>query len=103
VKAGFNVQKTIIIDNSPAAYMFDSDNAIPIAHYFAQNDEEVFPFVRLFFYFHSFKFKDRELLCLLPILNGLRSVYDTRSILNLRSLTRPESPPPPYDLKWPEE
>ena len=41
VHCGFDVKKTVIVDNSPMAYVFDEQNAIPIGHYFATNDNEV--------------------------------------------------------------
>eukprot|EP00008_Paramoeba_atlantica_P003970 CAMPEP_0201492232 /NCGR_PEP_ID=MMETSP0151_2-20130828/32318_1 /ASSEMBLY_ACC=CAM_ASM_000257 /TAXON_ID=200890 /ORGANISM="Paramoeba atlantica, Strain 621/1 / CCAP 1560/9" /LENGTH=275 /DNA_ID=CAMNT_0047878929 /DNA_START=11 /DNA_END=838 /DNA_ORIENTATION=+ len=71
VRAGFDVSKTIIIDNSPDAYTHDHDNAIPIGHFYPSN------------------VKDEELLSLLPILYCLRAVVDVRSVLSLHSLRSP--------------
>mmetsp|Transcript_29872 Transcript_29872/g.83477 ORF Transcript_29872/g.83477 Transcript_29872/m.83477 type:complete len:293 (+) Transcript_29872:298-1176(+) len=68
-RAGFDVRSTIIVDNSPVAYAHDVDNAIPIDHYFAKNDDA-----------------DDELLRILPILYGLQIVADVRSVLSLHNI-----------------
>ena len=54
---------TIIIDNSPTCYMFHPANAVPIASWFDDQD-------------------DQELLDLLPILQDLNLVEDVRVVLD---------------------
>eukprot|EP00052_Salpingoeca_macrocollata_P021311 m.182227 g.182227 ORF g.182227 m.182227 type:complete len:280 (+) comp21500_c0_seq2:2182-3021(+) len=60
----------LIIDNSPAAYMLQPENAVPIKTW---TDD---PY-------------DEELLTLLPLLDSLRFVRDVRSVLGLRTRASP--------------
>ena len=89
VNNGFDVRTTVIVDNSPDAYQFDPDNAVPIGHYFATEGEvEVSPLLLSFFYILlTLLFQDSELIDLLPLLHSLLSVYDVRSVLSLRSMS----------------
>jgi len=59
-----DLSKIIIIDNSPIAYSWNKENAIPITDWFADNP------------------KDEALLQLLPFLSALRFSSDVRSSLN---------------------
>ncbi|KAI5476806.1 protein phosphatase [Pseudohyphozyma bogoriensis] len=61
---GRKMEDCIIIDNSPAAYIFHPNNAIPITTWY--NDPH-----------------DTELLNLIPFLSDLAQVDDVRSVLNL--------------------
>jgi len=58
-KLGRDIKKVIIIDNSPASYMFNPENAVPVESWF---DDE----------------NDRELLDLIPSLEQLAKVSDVR-------------------------
>ena len=58
----------IIIDNHPASYRMNPDNAIPISSFTAQMA-------------HT----DTELLKLLPLLEALQCVHDVRAVLELRN------------------
>mmetsp|Transcript_15980 Transcript_15980/g.32825 ORF Transcript_15980/g.32825 Transcript_15980/m.32825 type:complete len:268 (+) Transcript_15980:211-1014(+) len=61
-----DLSQVVIVDNSPAAYTYNADNAVPISTWY--NDRE-----------------DDALLGLLPLLSGLVLLNDVRSILSLRN------------------
>ena len=61
---GRPIADTIILDNSPASYIFHPHNAVPVSSWF--NDPH-----------------DAELMDLVPFLIDLKSVGDVRGILNL--------------------
>ncbi|XP_065834044.1 phosphatase Herzog-like [Oscarella lobularis] len=61
-KLGRPLKSTIILDNSPASYLFHPDNAVPVASWF--EDPE-----------------DRELLELIPFFEGLNAVDDVCKVL----------------------
>eukprot|EP01116_Phalansterium_solitarium_P006939 TRINITY_DN19377_c0_g1_i1.p1 TRINITY_DN19377_c0_g1~~TRINITY_DN19377_c0_g1_i1.p1 ORF type:complete len:281 (-),score=93.20 TRINITY_DN19377_c0_g1_i1:451-1293(-) len=61
-----DLSQVVIIDNSPAAYSLNRENAIPIADWLGDNAQ------------------DEALLTMLPFLNALRHISDVRSILSLR-------------------
>lgn len=66
-----DLSKVILVDNSPAAYMLNPENALPCSTW--EGDPE-----------------DTELLSLLPILASLQaSTKDVRSVLSLRLLSMP--------------
>eukprot|EP00163_Fabomonas_tropica_P016630 TRINITY_DN29748_c0_g1_i1.p1 TRINITY_DN29748_c0_g1~~TRINITY_DN29748_c0_g1_i1.p1 ORF type:complete len:299 (-),score=24.16 TRINITY_DN29748_c0_g1_i1:109-1005(-) len=65
-KLGQHPKHTIIIDNSPVAYSYNQDVALPIKGWYNDNDD------------------DTELLDMLPFLEALRFCQDVRSILSLR-------------------
>mmetsp|Transcript_19397 Transcript_19397/g.33338 ORF Transcript_19397/g.33338 Transcript_19397/m.33338 type:complete len:281 (+) Transcript_19397:46-888(+) len=73
---GQDLSKTILIDNSPAAYSLNPENAIPIAGWSNR----------------SLRRDDDALLLLLPFLEALRFVQDVRSILSLRLLSTSTTP-----------
>ncbi len=60
---GRAITDTIILDNSPASYIFHPNNAVPVSSWF--NDPH-----------------DAELVDLIPFLVDLTSVPDVRGILN---------------------
>jgi carboxy-terminal domain RNA polymerase II polypeptide A small phosphatase len=60
---GRPIADTIILDNSPASYIFHPDNAVPVSSWF--NDVH-----------------DAELTDLIPFLADLTDVSDVREILN---------------------
>lgn len=62
-KIGRPLKSVIIIDNSPASYMFNPENALPCESWF---DDE----------------NDTELLDMLPLLEDITRVDDVRTILN---------------------
>ena len=61
-----DLSKTMIIDNSPASYMLQEENAIPIEGWISDPT-------------------NYDLLYLIPFLAALRFVKDVRSILRLRT------------------
>mmetsp|Transcript_17438 Transcript_17438/g.25943 ORF Transcript_17438/g.25943 Transcript_17438/m.25943 type:complete len:234 (-) Transcript_17438:63-764(-) len=61
-RLGRPLEKTIIIDNSPASYLFHPENALPILSWF---DDE----------------NDTELLDLIPFLEDITKVDDVRTVL----------------------
>mmetsp|Transcript_23062 Transcript_23062/g.58471 ORF Transcript_23062/g.58471 Transcript_23062/m.58471 type:complete len:245 (-) Transcript_23062:206-940(-) len=63
-----DMNRTIVIDNSPEHYRCNPENAIPISSWTHKQDDE-------------------ELLSLLPMLNALRHLRDVRSVLKLRLKT----------------
>lgn len=63
--AEHDLSKAIIIDNSPLSYRLNEENAIPIEGWISDPS-------------------DRDLLFLIPVLQGLRHVTDVRSLLSLR-------------------
>eukprot|EP01101_Sappina_pedata_P005763 TRINITY_DN2717_c0_g1_i1.p1 TRINITY_DN2717_c0_g1~~TRINITY_DN2717_c0_g1_i1.p1 ORF type:complete len:291 (+),score=61.01 TRINITY_DN2717_c0_g1_i1:97-969(+) len=97
--AGFDLPTTIIVDNSPVSYVVNQDNAIPIDHFYANEASHYMsvPGSHSIFSNQSGSMsgqsqksigpndwkKDRALLDLLPILNGLRYTHDVRSVLGL--------------------
>lgn len=62
-RLGRDLKDVIIIDNSPSAYMFQQENAIPIISWY-QNKS------------------DKELIKLIPILTNLAKVDDVRAQLS---------------------
>ncbi|GAB5366073.1 hypothetical protein AAMO2058_001113100 [Amorphochlora amoebiformis] len=60
-----NLERTIIIDNTPAAYSLNKENAIPMKPFYDDPN-------------------DRELLSCMPFLMALRTVDDVRTILGRR-------------------
>lgn len=62
-KLGRELQKVIIVDNSPASYIFHPENAVPVASWFDDMN-------------------DRELLDLLPFLENLSKVDSVYRLLN---------------------
>jgi len=58
-KLGRDIKRTVIIDNSPASYMFNPENAVPVESWF---DDE----------------NDTELLSLMPVLEQLSKANDVR-------------------------
>ncbi|CAH1249509.1 carboxy-terminal domain RNA polymerase II polypeptide A small phosphatase 1-like isoform X2 [Branchiostoma lanceolatum] len=61
-RLGRDLCKVIIVDNSPASYIFHPDNAVPVASWFDD-------------------MSDTELLDLIPFLEGLAKVDDVYSVL----------------------
>eukprot|EP00118_Oscarella_pearsei_P002455 m.10627 g.10627 ORF g.10627 m.10627 type:complete len:250 (+) comp22498_c0_seq2:176-925(+) len=61
-RLGRPLKSTIILDNSPASYLFHPDNAVPVASWF--DDPE-----------------DQELLELIPFFEGLNTVDDVSKVL----------------------
>jgi RNA polymerase II subunit A small phosphatase-like protein len=61
-RLGRPIKSTVIIDNSPASYIFHPDNAVPVTSWF--DDME-----------------DKELLELIPFLEGLSTVDDVCRVL----------------------
>ncbi|KAF2273240.1 uncharacterized protein EI97DRAFT_436296 [Westerdykella ornata] len=61
-----DLSKVMIIDNTPFCYVFHEDNAIPIVGWLSDPT-------------------DRELLHLIPLLEGLQYVTDVRAILGLKA------------------
>ena len=61
-KLGRELKDIIIIDNSPSAYMFQPENALPITSWYEDQ-------------------KDRELQKLIPILERLSQVEDVRNYI----------------------
>lgn len=62
-KLGRELHKTIIVDNSPASYIFHPENAVPVASWFDDMN-------------------DRELLDLIPFLENISKVDSVYRILN---------------------
>uniref|UniRef100_A0AAZ3SLD4 protein-serine/threonine phosphatase n=1 Tax=Oncorhynchus tshawytscha TaxID=74940 RepID=A0AAZ3SLD4_ONCTS len=62
VRLGRDLNKVIIIDNSPASYVFHPDNAVPVASWFDD-------------------MADTELLDLIPFFEGLSKVEDVYTVL----------------------
>lgn len=62
-----DLSQIVIVDNSPAAYSINRENAIPISDWLGDNHKH-----------------DEALLALLPFLSALRHLSDVRSILSLR-------------------
>lgn len=63
--AEHDLSKAIIVDNSPLSYRLNEENAIPIEGWISDPS-------------------DRDLLFLIPVLQGLQHVLDVRSLLSLR-------------------
>lgn len=63
--AEHDLSKAIIVDNSPLSYRMNEENAIPIEGWISDPS-------------------DRDLLFLIPVLQGLRHISDVRSLLSLR-------------------
>jgi len=72
-KLGRSLQKVIIIDNSPASYIFHPDNAVPVASWFDDTS-------------------DTELLYLIPFFERLASVENVYTVL--RNSNHPYNSPP---------
>ena len=66
---GRDLKKIIILDNSPASYLLHPRNAIPISTWYS--DE-----------------KDRELVDVMQVLDGLARVDDVTLILNANKANR---------------
>jgi len=62
-RLGRDIRHCIIVDNSPASYLFHTDNAVPVESWF---DDE----------------SDRELLTLIPFFDQLSTVEDVRTALD---------------------
>lgn len=63
-----DLSKAIIVDNSPLSYRLNEENAVPIEGWISDPS-------------------DRDLLYLIPVLQGLHLVHDVRSLLALRQST----------------
>lgn len=61
-KLGRNLKDSIIIDNSPASYMFQSENGLPILSWYEEKN-------------------DTALFELIPVLKLMSKVDDVRSII----------------------
>lgn len=80
-KLGRDLKDVIIIDNSPSAYMFQPENAIPIISWYQSK-------------------ADKELYKLIPFLTDLASIDDVRTqSLNPRSPRSSASPSSPKTTK----
>jgi RNA polymerase II subunit A small phosphatase-like protein len=62
-RVGRDIRHTIIVDNSPASYLFHTENAVPVESWF---DDE----------------NDRELLTLIPFFDNLSTADDVRAAIN---------------------
>eukprot|EP01127_Copromyxa_protea_P002037 TRINITY_DN11921_c0_g1_i1.p1 TRINITY_DN11921_c0_g1~~TRINITY_DN11921_c0_g1_i1.p1 ORF type:complete len:216 (+),score=32.08 TRINITY_DN11921_c0_g1_i1:34-681(+) len=65
---GIDLSRTLIVDNSPASYMNNPENAIPIEDFMGMDS------------------KDSALLDLLPLLRGITTGADVRSVIGFRIL-----------------
>jgi RNA polymerase II subunit A small phosphatase-like protein len=72
-KLGRNLQRVVIVDNSPASYIFHPDNAVPVASWFDDT-------------------ADTELLYLIPFFERLASVDNVYTVL--RNSNHPYNTPP---------
>lgn len=76
-KLGRELHKVVIVDNSPASYIFHPDNAVPVASWFDDMN-------------------DRELQDLIPFLERLSKVDSVYNLLR-------NSNPPQHHLSWPQQ
>ncbi|XP_076459475.1 carboxy-terminal domain RNA polymerase II polypeptide A small phosphatase 1-like isoform X2 [Babylonia areolata] len=74
-RLGRDLNKVVIIDNSPASYIFHPDNAVPVSSWFDDMD-------------------DRELLGLIPFFENLAGVDDVYTLLKTTTTDSSGTTPP---------